>query len=130
MTFCHGMVTICFFLNLQMCHSGETCCGVTAFSQRPLVQRHHQAWSHHSDLHSLSNWNKICCGYSRQTVPASLQSDTTQTMLPVPVDTLRLSQQFPAFSCFACSWSHTRNKYFPPRCVQHHLLCVIIYADV
>lgn len=25
---------------------------------------------------------------------------------------------------------HTQIKYFPPRCVQHHLLCVIIYADV
>lgn len=68
-----------------MCHIGETGCGVTACSHQPLVQRHHQAWSHHSDLHGFCIWSKICCGYSEQTVPASLQSVTTQIMLPALV---------------------------------------------
>lgn len=94
----------------QSCRSDGTCCRLTAFSQQPLVQRHNQAWSHHSDLHSLYNWNKICCGYSQQTVPASLQSDTARFMLPVPADRPVLGQQFPTFSSFACSWSSTKHS--------------------
>lgn len=93
-----------------MCHIGETGCRVTACSHQPLVQCHHQAWSHHSDLHGFHIRSKICCGYSEQTVPASLQSVTTQIMLPALVvseDKPRLGQQFSTFPVALLAAGHT-----------------------
>lgn len=68
LTFCHatGNNMLFVFCKCVMVvrHAAEW---QLSHSEWPLVERHHQAWSHHSDLHSLSNWNKICCGYSQQT---------------------------------------------------------------
>lgn len=69
-------------LFLQMFDNWKTCCSVTACSWWPLVQHHHQAWTHCSHQYALLGI--IFSSVTHSSVPGSLQSVTTQIMLPVP----------------------------------------------
>lgn len=118
-------------------HSSEMCCSVTACSHWPFVQHQRQTSSHRRDLH-FATWGSAVA--TRSPPLHNLQSDATQSKLPLLHTSFsqytEVGQQFSVSNCFACSWSYSQHRrkkarcYNPPYCVQHHLLYVVIYADV
>lgn len=83
-------------LFLLMFLSGETCCCVTACSHWPLVQHHHQTWSHRRDLH-FATWGIAVATHSRPlraVYSLMLLNSNCHSYTVVSHNTLRLGGNF------------------------------------